>query len=89
MAVTRRGGATSTYDELNKYFAMGMAIAQGQYWNGVHGAAPGEALYDTEGMQQMRTLARNMVFLMRVIADGKEKYGLPKKERLTLTNFIR
>ena len=68
---------------------MGMAIAQGQYWNGVHGAAPGEALCDTEGMQQMRTLARNMVFLMRVIADGKEKYGLPKKERLTLTNFIR
>ena len=89
VAVTRRGGATSTYDELNKYFAMGMAIAQGQYWNGVHGAAPGEASYDTEGMQQMRTLARNMVFLMRVIADGKEKYGLPKKERLTLMNFIR
>ena len=72
-----------------KHFAMGMAIAQGQYWNGVHGAAPGEALYDTEGMQQMRTLARNMVFLMRAIADGKEKYGLPKKERLSLMNFIR
>lgn len=89
IAVTRRGGASATYDELNKYFAMGMAIAQGQYWNGVHGAAPGEAVYDTEGMQQMRTLARNMVFLMRAIADGKEKYGLPKKERLTLTNFIR
>ena len=89
VAVTRRGGTTSTYDELNKYFAMGMAIAQGQYWNGVHGAAPGEASYDAEGMQQMRTLARNMVFLMKVIADGKEKYGLPKKERLTLTNFIR
>lgn len=51
--------------------------------------APGEALDDTEGLQQMRTLARNMVFLMRAIADGKEKYGLPKKEPLTLTNFIR
>ena len=89
IAVTRRGGSSATYDELNKYFAMGMAIAQGQYWNGVHGAAPGEAVYDTEGMQQMRTLARNMVFLMRAIADGKAKYGLPKRERLTLTNFIR
>lgn len=89
VAVARRGGTTSTYDELNKYFAMGMAIAQGQYWNGVHGAGSGEALKDTEGMQQMRTLARNMIFLMRAIADGKEKYGLPKRERLTLTNFIR
>lgn len=89
VAVARRGGHTATYDELNKYFAMGMAIAQGQYWNGVHGASAGEALEDIEGMQQMRTLARNMTFLMRAIADGKEKYGLPKRERLTLTNFIR
>jgi len=89
VAVTRRGGSSATYDELNKYFCMGMAIAQGQYWNGVHGNAPGEAIYDTEGLQQMRTLARNMVFLMRVIADGKEKYGLPKREPLTLTDFIR
>lgn len=89
IAITRHGGTTATYDELNKYFAMGMAIAQGQYWNGVHGGAPGEALEDTEGLQQMRTLARNMVFLMKAIADGKEKYGLPEKEPLTLTNFIR
>ncbi len=89
VAVARRGGLSATYDELNKYFAMGMAIAQGQYWNGVHGNAPGEALEDAEELQQMRTLARNMVFLMRAIADGKEKYGLPKKEPMTLTNFIR
>jgi multimeric flavodoxin WrbA len=89
IAVTRRGGSSATYDELNKYFAMGMPIAQGQYWNGVHGNAPGEAVYDTEGMQQMRTLARNMVFLMRAIADAKERYGLPKKEPLTLTDFVR
>ena len=89
IAVTRRGGSSATYDELNKYFAMGMAIAQGQYWNGVHGNAPGEAIKDTEGLQQMRTLARNMMFLMRAIADAKEKYGLPPKERLMLTDFIR
>ena len=89
VVATRRGGATATYDELNKYFAMGMVIAQGQYWNGIHGNAPGEALEDAEGLQQMRTLARNMVFLMRAIADGKKKYGLPKKEPLTLTNFVR
>lgn len=89
VAVARRGGLTATYDELNKYFAMGMAIAQGQYWNGAHGTVSGEALEDTEGMQQMRTLARNMVFLMKAIADGKEKYGLPKKEQMRLMNFIR
>ena len=66
-----------------------MPIASGQYWNGVHGAAPGEAAGDTEGLQQMRTLARNMAFLMRGIQLAKECYGLPKKEPLTYMNFIR
>ena len=89
VASARRGGLTATYDELNKFFGIaGMPIAGGQYWNGVHGSAPGEAEEDTEGMQQMRTLARNMAFLMQSIALGKEKYGLPEKEKLTFTNFI-
>lgn len=90
VAAARRGGLTATFDELNKYFAIcGMPIASGQYWNGIHGAAPQQAQQDEEGKQMMRTLARNMVFLMRSIALGKEKYGLPEKEPLTFTNFIR
>lgn len=66
-----------------------MPVASGQYWNSVHGAAPGEATGDLEGMQSMRTLARNMVFLMRGIALAKEKYGLPERESPQKTNFIR
>ena len=90
VVAARRGGLTAAYDELNKFFGIaGMPIAGGQYWNGVHGSAPGEAAEDTEGMQQMRTLARNMAFLMKSIALGKEKYGLPEREKLTFTNFIR
>ena len=90
VAVARRGGLTATYDELNKYFAIsGMPVASGQYWNGAHGGAPGEAEKDEEGMQMMRTLARNMVFLMKSIALGKKEYGLPEKEPHVFTNFIR
>ncbi|MCI8477035.1 MAG: flavodoxin family protein [Oscillospiraceae bacterium] len=90
VAAARRGGLTATYDELNKFFAIsGMPIASGQYWNGVHGVQPGEAVQDIEGMQQMRTLARNMTFLMRCIADGREKYGVPKREAPTMMNFVR
>lgn len=90
VAAARRGGLTATYDELNKYFAIvGMPIASGQYWNGIHGRAPGEAAGDAEGMQMMRTLAENMVFLMKSIELGKKKYGLPEKEEPQRTNFIR
>ena len=86
----RRGGLSATYDEMNKFFGIsGMPIASGQYWNSVHGGAPGEAALDAEGMQGMRTLARNMTFMMKSIALGREKYGLPEKEQLTFTNFIR
>lgn len=86
----RRGGLTATYDELNKYFTIsGMPVASGQYWNGIHGAAPGEASQDEEGLQMMRTLARNMAFLMKSIGLGKETYGLPEKENPVRTNFIR
>lgn len=86
----RRGGLTATYDELNKFFAIaGMPIATGQYWNGVHGRDAGEAIKDEEGLQSMRTLAKNMAFLMKSIALGKEKFGLPEKEKPIRTNFIR
>jgi len=91
VAVARRGGCSSTFDELNKYFTIsGMPIASSQYWNSVHGGAPGEAAQDAEGLQTMRTLARNMTFLMKSIALGKEHYGLPEREaEPQRTNFIR
>ena len=86
----RRGGCSATFDELNKYFTIsGMPIASGQYWNSIHGRAAGEAELDEEGRQSMRTLARNMTFLMKSIALGKEKFGLPEKEEPIATNFIR
>ena len=90
VAVARRGGCSAAFDQLNKYFTIsGMPIASSQYWNSVHGGAPGQALEDAEGLQTMRTLARNMTFLMRSIALGKEKYGLPEREKHIYTNFIR
>lgn len=90
VAAARRSGLTATFDELNKYFTIcGMPVASGQYWNSVHGRGAGEAAQDDEGLQGMRTLARNMVFLMRSIELGREKYGLPEKEAFCRTNFIR
>ena len=90
VAVARRGGLTSTFDELNKFFAIsGMPIASGQYWNGAHGGAGGEVKEDEEGMQMMRVLARNMAFLIKSIELGKKEYGLPEKEPHVFTNFIR
>lgn len=90
IAVARRGGCSATFDQLNKYFTIsGMPIASSQYWNSIHGRLPGEASEDAEGLQTMRTLARNMVFLMRSIALGKERYGLPQREKGIATNFIR
>ena len=86
----RRGGLSATFDELNKYFTIsGMPVASSQYWNSVHGREPGEVLQDDEGLQTMRTLARNMSFIMKSIALGKEKYGIPEKEPWTPTHFIR
>ena len=90
VAVARRGGCSATFDQLNKYFTIsGMPLASSQYWNSVHGGAQGEAAQDLEGMQTMRTLAKNMVFLMKSIELGKEKFGLPEKEAPARTNFIR
>ena len=89
IAVARRGGITATHDELNKYFTIsGMPIASGQYWNGFYGSY-GEEEQDLEGLQQMRTLAKNMVFLMKSIELGKKEFGLPEKEKGVFTNFIR
>ena len=85
----RRGGCSATFDELNKFFTISsMPIASSQYWNSVHGRTPGEAEGDGEGRQTMRTLARNMAFLMKSIALGKEQFGLPEKEERISTNFI-
>ena len=85
----RRSGCTATFDELNKFFTISnMAVATSQYWNNIHGGAPGEADQDEEGKQTMRVLARNMVFLMRSIALGKEQIGLPDEEDHVWTNFI-
>lgn len=90
VAVARRGGCSATFDMLNKYFTIsGMPIASSQYWNSVHGGAPGEAEQDAEGLQTMRTLAKNMTFLMKSIALGKEQLGLPEREQHQFTNFIR
>ena len=90
VAIARRGGCSATFDQLNKYFTIsGMPVASSQYWNSVHGGRPGEAEADAEGLQTMRTLARNMAFLMKSIALGKEKYGMPEKEKRQSTNFIR
>ncbi|MBO5715035.1 MAG: flavodoxin family protein [Clostridia bacterium] len=90
VAVARRGGCSATFDQLNKYFTIsGMPIASSQYWNSVHGGAKGEAREDLEGLQTMRTLANNMIFLMKSIELGKEKFGLPEKETPARTNFIR
>ena len=90
VAVARRGGCSATFDQLNKYFTIsGMPVASSQYWNSVHGALPGQAAEDGEGLQTMRTLARNMTFLMKSIALGKEAFGLPEKEKSVWTNFVR
>ena len=90
VVVARRGGCSATFDELNKYFTIsGMPVASSQYWNSIHGREQGEAEQDLEGLQTMRTLARNMAFLMKGIALAKEKYGLPEKEQRQATHFIR
>lgn len=90
VVAARRGGLSAAFDELNKFFTIsGMPVASGQYWNSIHGREQGEAVQDAEGLQSMRTLARNMTFLMKSIALGKEKYGLPEKEPFEKTNFIR
>ncbi len=90
VVIARRAGTTATFDELNKYFAIsGMPIAPSQYWNNAFGREQGEVSQDAEGLQTMRTLARNMIFMMKSIALGKEQFGMPELEPWTPTHFIR
>jgi len=90
VVVARRGGCSATFDELNKYFTIsGMPVASSTYWNSVHGRTPGEAEQDAEGIVTVRNLAKNMAFLMKSIALGKETFGLPEYEPRQMTNFIR
>lgn len=86
----RRGGASASFDELNKYFTIsGMPVVSSQYWNSVHGNTPEEVRQDLEGLQIMRALGRNMAFLVKSIALGRKELGLPEKEPRVSTNFIR
>jgi len=88
VVVCRRGGATSTFDRLNKYFTMmNMPLVSSQYWNMAYGQTPGQAAQDEEGMQTMRTLGRNMAWLLRKLNIHED--GHPKPEPRVWTNFIR
>ena len=90
VAVARRGGCSATFDQLNKYFTIsGMPVTSSHYWNSVHGTVPGDAAQDLEGIATVRNLAKNMAFLMKSIALGKETFGLPEYDKRTATNFIR
>lgn len=90
VVVARRGGCSATFDELNKYFTIsGMPVASSHYWNSLHGRLPGEAQQDAEGVTTVRNLAKNMAFLMKSIALGKETFGLPEYDERVMTNFIR
>ncbi len=86
----RRGGATATFDVLNKYFTINhMPVVSSNYWNEIHGNTAEEAAQDTEGMQTMRVLGKNMAWLLKCIEAGKEAGIQPEKEKKVLTNFIR
>ena len=84
----RRGGNSASFDVLNKYFTIsGMPVASSTYWNQVHGFSAEDVKKDLEGLQTMRNLARNMAFMVRAIADAKDKYGLPEVEKDSFTSF--
>ena len=90
VTVARRGGCSATFDELNKYFTIsGMPVASSHYWNSIHGGAPGDAAQDAEGIATVRNLVKNMAFLIKSIALGKETFGLPEYDKRVSTNFIR
>ena len=86
----RRGGNSATFEALNQFFGIsGMPTVPSTYWNDVHGFSADDVYADEEGVQTMRNLARNMVFMMRAIADGRNAYGIPERNKVTFTNFIR
>ncbi|MBQ5315979.1 MAG: flavodoxin family protein [Oscillospiraceae bacterium] len=84
----RRGGNTASFDVLNKYFTISeMPVASSTYWNQVHGFTAEDVKKDLEGLQTMRNLARNMVFMIKAIGLAKERYGLPENEHSFFTSF--
>ncbi len=88
VAVCRRGGASATFDRLNKYFTISnMPVISSQYWNSVHGHLPGEASQDAEGLQTMRTLGNNMAWVLKSLKNGGQQF--PAKEQPVKTSFIR
>lgn len=88
VVVCRRGGASAAFDRLNKYFTiLNMPIVSSQYWNMVYGQTPGQAAEDGEGLQTMRTLARNMAWMLKKFQTGEG--NIPEKEIRISTNFIR
>lgn len=90
VVVARRGGCSAAKDVLDKYFTISqMPVASSCYWNMIHGAKPGEAAQDPEGIRTVRTLAKNVSFLIRAIATEKAAQGLPEPEPKAFTNFIR
>ena len=91
ITTARRAGTTATLDQLNKYFSlMQMPIVTSQYWNLVHGASDGQVEQDAEGLQTMRTLARNMAFILKCKQVALENgVRLPEREAATFTNFVR
>ncbi|MDE6144590.1 MAG: flavodoxin family protein [Muribaculaceae bacterium] len=89
VSVCRRGGASASFDRLNKYFTiLNMPVVSSQYWTIAYGRAPGEVEQDGEGMQTMRTLGRNMAWLLKRINNGEEP-AHPTPETPVRTNFIR
>ena len=90
MVSCRRGGASATFDVLNKYFTINnMPVVSSNYWNEIHGNTAEEALQDAEGLQTMRVLGNNMAWLLKCIEAGKQAGVEPQKEKKMLTNFIR
>ena len=88
VVAARRGGLSSTFDELNKFFTIsGMPVASSTYWNQVHGFTAADVEKDLEGLQTMRNLARNMSFMIKAFQDAREKYGAPQMETGVFTSF--
>lgn len=90
VATSRRAGSVTTFDVINKYFTIAqMPVVSSQYWNEIHALDEQTLDQDVEGRQTMRVLGRNMAFLLKAIADAKEKYGMPQEEEHVYTNFLR
>ena len=90
IVAARRGGCTASFDVLNKYFSIsGMPTVSSYYWDQIHGKSYEEAECDLEGLDTMRSLGRNMAFLIKAIKDAKEKYTSPTRPNKVYTNFIR